>query len=214
MLPTFLSLKYSGPKIKIPTMNVLNITQLSIGRRGLKHFTRKMLGMPTVSTQLEMLAFSMASVEKWMKKYEYPILSHLKQLELSLFARDDESLLHFSSLINARPLLNKLSLELFWMKPNVKRKAKKAKKCPHHSLRVVNITGFVGKTIDTEFCIYLIKNAVMLEKITLDARPPIEESRLHDKKEVEKVNAARERAEWLKSKYFLGGKLVFCFPDN
>ncbi|MBA0702668.1 hypothetical protein Goari_022048, partial [Gossypium aridum] len=48
---------------------------------------------------------------KWMKKYEYPILSRLEQLELSHFADDDESLLILSSLINACPVSYMLSLE-------------------------------------------------------------------------------------------------------
>ncbi|GMI97933.1 hypothetical protein like AT5G60610 [Hibiscus trionum] len=211
-----LSLKYSGPKINIPSMNVPNIAELLVGGAGLKYFTRKMLGMSTVSTQLEKLTFRMISVErqKWMKKYEFPILSHLKQLELSLFARDDESLLFFSSLINASPSLNKLLLELVWSEPRFERKVKKAKKCPHHSLKVVKISGFVGKTIDTEFCMYLFENAVMLEKITIDACPTFKGRNLQETKEVEKVNAARERAEWLKSEYFLGDKLEFCYSDN
>ncbi|MFQ6670131.1 hypothetical protein Gotur_035157, partial [Gossypium turneri] len=51
------------------------------------------------------------SMNKWMKKYEYPILSRLEQLELSLFADDDESLLILSSLINACPVSYMLSLE-------------------------------------------------------------------------------------------------------
>ncbi|KAK8597572.1 hypothetical protein V6N13_094975 [Hibiscus sabdariffa] len=209
-----LSFKYSGPKIKIPSMNVPNIVELLIDGTCFKSLTRSMVEMSTAFTRLEKLAFRVIFVERWMNKCEYPMLSNLKQLELDLYASDDESLLFLSSLINACPSLNKLSLEFCWLEVHVKREMKKARKCPHHSLKVVKITGFVGKTIDTEFCMYLIENAVMLEKITIDACRTINESMLRANKDVEMVKAARECAEWLKSKYFLGDKLEFRSSDH
>ncbi|KAK8553460.1 hypothetical protein V6N13_062265 [Hibiscus sabdariffa] len=165
-----LSFKYYGPKIKLTSMNVPNIAELSIDGTCFKSLARMMVEMSTAFIRLEKLTFSVIMfVQRWMNNCEYPMLINLKQLELNLYASDDESLLFLSSLINACPSLNKFSLEFCRLKVHVKRKMKKARKCPHHSLKVVKITGFVGKTIDTEFCMYLIENAVMLEKITIDA---------------------------------------------
>ncbi|MBA0576991.1 hypothetical protein Golob_024679, partial [Gossypium lobatum] len=89
-----LSLKYLRQKIKIPSMNVPNLAN--------SWDVNSFLSDPKACTQYYI---------KWMKKYEYPILSRLEQLELSLFADDDESLLILSSLINACPVSYMLSLE-------------------------------------------------------------------------------------------------------
>ncbi|MBA0729502.1 hypothetical protein Golax_025539, partial [Gossypium laxum] len=89
-----LSLKYLRQKIKIPSMNVPNLAN--------SWDVNSFLSDPKACTQYYI---------KWMKKYEYPILSRPEQLELSLFADDDESLLILSSLINACPVSYMLSLE-------------------------------------------------------------------------------------------------------
>ncbi|KAL6214981.1 hypothetical protein ACLB2K_014413 [Fragaria x ananassa] len=41
---------------------------------------------------------------------------------------------------------------------------------PHRCLKVVRFTGFIGlnSVIDTELAMYLIQNAVVLEKLTID----------------------------------------------
>ncbi|OMO98540.1 hypothetical protein COLO4_13818 [Corchorus olitorius] len=66
----------------------------------------------------------------------------------------------------ACPCLIRLALELHYICG--RRKAKKPKKCPHHSLKLVEVNGFVGTGIDIELCGYLIKNAIMLDKIIIN----------------------------------------------
>ncbi|OMO58622.1 hypothetical protein COLO4_34490 [Corchorus olitorius] len=142
--------------------------------------------MPLLSTsfsQLQKLALCGFRIEKKMKRLEYPTLSHLKQLELHVLITN-ESLLAFAPLIKACPSLNKLAL------------------------KVVEVSGFNGQTIATEFCIYVIKNAIMLEKIIIDPIDPIFKGTPVENRHSEKVEAARESAEKLRSKYFLGDKLI------
>ncbi|XVF10632.1 hypothetical protein REPUB_Repub07fG0199400 [Reevesia pubescens] len=207
-----LSLKYSGPNIEIPFMNVPNLTELFIKGLYVHYFTRKLPQISTFFSQLRKLALGFGYTEviqKKMKRLEYPILSHLKQLELEISAHDDDSLLFLSSLIKACPFLNRLSLELRWFEPYLKRKVRKARKSPHHNLKVVEMTGFVGQTIDTEFCMYLIENAIMLEKIIIDPCPLFAKGGPYENHYYsEVIKAVRDCAEQLKSKYLLGDKLV------
>ena len=97
--------------------------------------------------------------------------------------------------------------------PKPRREAEKAAKSPHSSLKVVEVFGFAGQTIDTEFCMYLIENDVMLEKITIDPRKPtlnlLQSQRWKTISDEEKmIKAARECAEQLKTEYCLKDKLL------
>ncbi|XVF10553.1 hypothetical protein REPUB_Repub07fG0192500 [Reevesia pubescens] len=186
--PNLFSLKYSGPQINILFMNdVQNLAELCVGGMYVPYFTHKLRLLSTFAPQLQKLEL-MGVNERQMKRLEYPILSNLKQLELTVAACDDESLLFFSSLIKASPSLNRLALE------------------------VVEMTGFVGKRVDTEFCMYLIENASILEKIIIDPFTSFKKGGPCENYNTKRVKAARECAEQLRSKYSLGDKLVFC--DN
>ncbi|OMO79569.1 F-box/LRR-repeat protein [Corchorus capsularis] len=155
--------------------------------------------------KLELCVFRIES----MKRLQYPTLSHLKQLELHVILTNG-SLLALAPLIKACPSLNKLALKLSGApsKTYVRRSVKKAKKCVHHSLKVVEVSGFNGQRNATEFCRYVIKNAIMLEKIIIDPIDPIFKGTPLENRHSEKVEAARESAEKLKFKYFLGDKLI------
>lgn len=72
----------------------------------------------------------------------------------------------------------------------------------------MELVGFEGKIIDMEFAMYLIDNAVALEKIIIDPRGPqmIGSEREYDN--MKKIEAARKRAKKLETKLSLGSKLV------
>ncbi|OMP12793.1 putative ubiquitin-protein ligase [Corchorus olitorius] len=210
--PNLLSLKYSGAKINISFVNIPNLVEISLGGEDLPYFARKLCGLSTHFSKLQMLELDVLQlevIETKMERLKYPIFSQLKQLKLHVDTNSTASLLFFSRLIKACPSLYRLALELKLasVNPSYRRKMVKARS-RHYSLKVVEVTGFVGQTVDTEFCIYLIRSAIMLEKIIikpcfLDARGSAYEN---DHVEVEK--AGRERAEQLRSKYCLGDKLV------
>ncbi|OMO58650.1 hypothetical protein COLO4_34465 [Corchorus olitorius] len=222
------SFKYNGPDIFINFMNIPNLVELCIEGLYVSYFARKMPQLSTSFSQLQKLALCVIHIEETMKRLEYPTLSHLKQLELHVFLHGDQSLLVFSRLIKACPSLSRLALELNWFKSatyvgrNVKKAKKRVhhslkmvevkkatkKKCVHHSLRVVEVRGFIGHTIDTKFCMNVIKNAIKLEKIIIDPIDPVVRGTPHENLRCEKVEAARVAAEKLRSKYFLGDKLI------
>ncbi|OMO79537.1 hypothetical protein CCACVL1_13606 [Corchorus capsularis] len=222
------SFRYNGPDIFINFMNIPNLVELCIEGIYVPYFARKMPELSMSFSQLQKLALCVLRIEETMKRLEYPTLSHLKQLELRVFLHGDQSLLVFSRLIKACPSLSRLALELNWFLSGtyVGRNVKKAKRClhhslkvvevkkatkkksVHHSLKVVEVSGFIGHTIDTKFCSYVIKNAIMLEKIIIDPIDPVVRGTPHENRPCEKVEAARVAAEKLRSKYFLGDKLI------
>ncbi|OMO75620.1 hypothetical protein COLO4_25983 [Corchorus olitorius] len=141
---------------------------------------------------------------------EHPILSQLKQLELNVVASDNEDILHCCPLIEACTSLNRLALQLTMELSDCKdtREVRRRNKCLHPSLRVVQVTGFVGQTADTELCIYLMENAIMLDKIIIDPCHLAFRGTPYEDDHIEMVKQGRECAEQLRSKYCLGDKLV------
>ncbi|MBA0763352.1 hypothetical protein Gotri_012800, partial [Gossypium trilobum] len=205
--PNLLSLKYSGQNIEIRFIKVPNLAELFIGGMFVETCTRNYFLplVPTFASQLQKLVLEMRVDERKMKLFEYPILSQLKELELQVRARDHDSLLCLTSLINASPSLNQLSLELSWSKSYTRRRVMKVKR-HHYNLKEVEIRGFVGGMVDSEFCIYLVENAIMLEKMSIDPFTKNEKGGGNCFK-AERARAARVRAEDLRSKYGVEDKL-------
>lgn len=123
--------------------------------------------------------------------FAFPQLSNLKQLILKVGAWNDDCLLEFTSLIEACPHLCRFVLQLIWMSPSKgKRKIRHAAKCPHQCLKLVEIVGYYGRTSDDEFVMYLIKNAVALQKIVIDPRHQILERNPIRTEQIKKEEAA------------------------
>ncbi|KAK9278996.1 hypothetical protein L1049_028578 [Liquidambar formosana] len=138
-------------------------------------------------------------------------LSKLRHLTLTVYASDSESLLGFTRLIKASPLLHSFTLQLDWIGPRRRKKLQRAPKCTHQYLKVVEFVGFVGRPIDLELAMYVLENAVMLEKIIVNPNRSsfffMENSREVVDSE-EKLAAARECAKQLKTLLPHGVELV------
>lgn len=80
----------------------------------------------------------------------------------------------------------------------------KANKHPHLCLKVVEIVGFVGCSLDIKFARYLLNNAVTLERLSIDPRLPYQLDFMTTKEK----NLIRERARQLESELPPGAKLV------
>ena len=81
-------------------------------------------------------------------------------------------------------------------------------KYPHQCLKVVELIGFVGCTIDMELALHVLNNVVSLEKIIIDTRSPDEEDMLLDSMDLEKKLAAQTCARQLETRLPPGVELV------
>ncbi|XP_059657281.1 F-box/LRR-repeat protein At2g42730-like isoform X3 [Cornus florida] len=117
-------------------------------------------------------------------------------LGISSYLSQLESLtLHMNSI--------KLQLSKF-----VRRKRRRFTSRPHQYLKVVEFIGFAGLAIDVELAMYLIKSAVMLEKITFDPRNPLLIGSPWEFMETKEKKTARKRAKYLGTKLPAGVALV------
>ncbi|KAH7845936.1 hypothetical protein Vadar_007672 [Vaccinium darrowii] len=98
----------------------------------------------------------------------YPVLTNLKNLTFAGFAKEENSFLYWTSLIERSPLLHTFTLQL--MPPKRIRtqiQCKPTKRLLHRCLEVVK---FVG-SIDSELLVYFFQHAVALKTIIVDCRP-------------------------------------------
>ncbi|KAM5558942.1 F-box protein [Rosa sericea] len=104
----------------------------------------------------------------------FPIFTNLKHLELRFDEDDDCILLHLTSFIKASPCLHNLVLELYPLTCRREIEFRKAAKCSHDYLKVVEIFGYHGRKSDCELVKFLTEIAVNLEKIVTDPAHPAE----------------------------------------
>ncbi|XP_059657262.1 uncharacterized protein LOC132303839 isoform X2 [Cornus florida] len=167
------SFNYSGPKISQPFKNVNELVELNIGGDYYDYLIYNFFEISSYLSHLESLTLTMTSVENGIKFAKFPVFDKLKQLELKIYVTSEyQSLLVFALLIEACPFLNKFVLQLELLKRRQQRIRQSFASRPHQYLKVVEFIGFVGRTNDAELAMYLIKNAVVLEKITFDSHRP------------------------------------------
>ncbi|CAL2272511.1 unnamed protein product [Prunus armeniaca] len=144
-------------------------------------------------SQLEILKLNGLLFQE--RNHVFPVLANLKQLELKFQANDCFILLQLASFIKASPYLHRLVLELYPLCERRETRFKKASKCSHEYLRVVEIGGYDGRASDFEIVKYLIENAVQLEKIVIDPADPIEPHYCFPKHRIKKTIEEVEREE-------------------
>ncbi|KAE8722188.1 hypothetical protein F3Y22_tig00014304pilonHSYRG00023 [Hibiscus syriacus] len=167
-----LSFKYTGPQIEIPFENLPNLTTLCIRKGLFRPLYRKFPKILTIFSQLQKLGLRISvEVERRRPHIEFPRMSQLKEMELTAFTFDHlDSLLFLSWWVNSCPSLHRFALDFSLVRFSA-REIEKGRRIVHHSLKVVEITGFVGAAVDTELCIFFIENAIALEKMVLDPIP-------------------------------------------
>ncbi|KAI5328695.1 hypothetical protein L3X38_028092 [Prunus dulcis] len=118
--------------------------------------------------QLETLMINTQEAE-YNKDYTFPILPNLKHLELTVEGDYKLSFSQLSFFMKASPYLQRLALKLrFWEHhSNEGKKIKKAAKCPHHYIKVVEVFGYCGRTNAVEHVMFLMENVVALEKLVI-----------------------------------------------
>lgn len=205
------SFSYLGGNINLCIDNVPMLDEISIGEgySGLENDVFKQLS--SCLYQLEILTLDIYRPEENIKMFAFPELPNLKQLILKIGAWDDDPLLQFTSLVRACPNLSRFVLQLIWMSPSKRRrKIRRAAKCPHQHLKLVEIVGYYGRTSDDEIAMYFIENAVALQKIVIDPRHQILERTptRNDKIKWEEAAARNAAKKQLEAKRPPGVELV------
>lgn len=98
-----------------------------------------------------------------------------------------------------------LLLQLMHGLSSRRRKIRRFRKWPHRHLKVVELIGFRGETIDLELAFSMIENAITLEKMLINIDCP---SHLGYYRENEIKIAAAERAKVLEENLPQGVQLV------
>ncbi|KAH0969770.1 hypothetical protein GBA52_028366 [Prunus armeniaca] len=166
------SLIYYGPKINLLLRNVSRLTEVSINYlppvRMIEDFSQLFL----CCSQLEVLKLDTT----WLYEEDHTFLKlpNLTHLELEFAAEDNCSLLKLASFLEASPNLQKLVLEF------------------NHSPRVVELRDYRGRTSDFKLVIYLVENALELEKIVIG---PLKYPHLVMKREQREVDHARQQLQ-------------------
>lgn len=100
--------------------------------------------------------------------------------------------------------------QAFWsLGFSIIRELEATEKCPHKCLKVVEFVGFAGITVEIEAAMYLIENAVSLEKIIINPCLRVKGKPFDvELTKPERRELARERARQLGTKLHPGTKLV------
>ncbi|XP_059658905.1 F-box/FBD/LRR-repeat protein At4g00160-like [Cornus florida] len=199
------SFKYFGPKINQPFKSVPWPVEMYIGGDYSEELLHNFLEISSHLSQLESLTlhliqFTSIFEMNIVKFPKFPVFNKLKQLELIISADDEQNLIVYTPLIEACPFLRKFVLELTGARYKVYRKWQRVKFWPHQHLKEVEFIGFVGRMIDVELAMYLIKGAVKLEKITFDSRNPDYIGTPWEFLDTKQRKKARKRAEKLGTK--------------
>ncbi|CAL9012539.1 unnamed protein product [Prunus brigantina] len=137
--------------------------------------TRAFLSVSSCFSCLHTLSLHMNFDMEINKPQEFPELTCLKDLSLEVCnANYGQSLLSLTPLLEQSPSLHRLTLQMRWKwnyyKKQSWRDMQKINRCPHHCLKEVKFCGFlgIGSIIDTDFAMYLIESAVVLEKLIVE----------------------------------------------
>lgn len=204
-----LSFKYCGNKIRMCLGDIPNLVEVSVTGTYAYDFVTDRCSISSSLSQLQTLEIVM-SIENIPRFPRFRDLRNLRQLTLISFSYLAKSLLCCTQMLKASPFLHKFALKMFGLGDGPmegKIKVRKAKH-PHQCLKVVELIGFVGCTVDMELALNLINNAASLEKIIIDTRSPDLEEMLWDSREPQQKLAALNSARQLETSLPPGVEMV------
>ncbi|XP_008220594.1 PREDICTED: uncharacterized protein LOC103320662 [Prunus mume] len=185
------SFTYAGDWIRLFLWNVPRLAEVSLTYDSRASTVSVFSKLHSCHPQLEVLTLKTSLIHK--ENYTFPGLEILKHLEVKIATDEDCCLLQLASFIKASPELQKLvlefndhSLNLYYV-PNLSSVEinapfplltgvvrpgngigiKEAANCSHNSLREVEVRDYHIRPGDDKLIMYLIENAVKLEKIVM-----------------------------------------------
>ncbi|KAL6295955.1 hypothetical protein ACE6H2_004097 [Prunus campanulata] len=160
------SFTYDGDWIRFFLWNVPRLAEVSLAYHSRVSTVAVFSKLLYCHPQLEVLTLNTCLIHQG--NYTFPGLKILKHLEVKIATDEDCCLLQLASFIQASPELQKLVLELTGVvRPEHGIGIKEAANCSHNSLRVVKVRDYRGRPGDLKLIMYLIENAVKLEKIVM-----------------------------------------------
>ncbi|XP_021805288.1 F-box/FBD/LRR-repeat protein At3g14710-like [Prunus avium] len=160
------SFTYAGDWIRLFLWNVPRLAEVSLACDSRASTVSVFSKLHSCHPQLEVLTLKTSLIHK--ENYTFPGLEILKHLEVKIATDEDCCLLQLASFIKASPELQKLVLELTGVvRPGRGIGIKEAANCSHNSLREVEVRDYRGRPGDDKLIMYLIENAVKLEKIVM-----------------------------------------------
>ncbi|PQQ14451.1 putative FBD-associated F-box protein [Prunus yedoensis var. nudiflora] len=178
----------------VPLLVEVSMSNLSNPRAFIELLSRQ---LSCCLSQLEILILNITGADH-NPKHAFPILANLKHLELIVLADYRLALFHLTSFLKASPFLQRLVLKLdFILLWEDLGEINKAVKCPHHSLKVVEIVGYRARASAVEHIMFLIKSAVALEKIVID---PLRRWVAGSEEFAEEANAREHAVQLVKKK--------------
>ncbi|KNA05701.1 hypothetical protein SOVF_187890 isoform A [Spinacia oleracea] len=202
--PNLVSFTYYGRAIELHIRHASWLSKVAIGSREYNaSISYAFDSLLQYSSQLEYLSLMInLKCESNIQIINPPALTNVKHIELYFIACCNKSLLGWTSLIVAAPVLQKLTLKLYGFDIKHARPIAKhnACRCPLKCLKTLEIVGFMGRPIDLEFAAFVLENAIALEEVIVDFPPMFRPKPYH--------KGARECLVELKTKLPPGVKLI------
>ncbi|KAI3783516.1 hypothetical protein L1987_42600 [Smallanthus sonchifolius] len=164
------SFTYCGPEIEFHLTDLPKLKELDIGEVSLGLENNVFSQISSCALSLQVLILDMWSPKKGLNVNAIIKLPNVKKLMLVMGAEEDDSLLQFTSIAQACPSLETFSISLHWYAPMKRRRKVRHVAAPHlhEHLKVLEIIGYYGRISDLELAVYVIDNAVALQKIVID----------------------------------------------
>ncbi|MBA0855517.1 hypothetical protein Goshw_014965 [Gossypium schwendimanii] len=199
--PNLQSFLYYGQKVELHIENAPLLTDVLIGGNLDDEPAFAFCPLSGYLCQLKTLTLEMSAYN--MTFPNFPELTNLRHLAVSAYGGYDDDLLVLTSLIDASPSLNKLSLELNIWRSSTYNHAHNTSNVtgkPIPSLKVVEVIGFRGFKIDVDFLAYLLEHGKVMEKITINCCHPSWAGQILEFETIKERERARKHALQLKSK--------------
>ncbi|OMO82253.1 hypothetical protein CCACVL1_12006 [Corchorus capsularis] len=203
------SFAYGGQKIVAAINNVPHLVEASFSGECAGLLARNMFIFSELVSQLQVLELDLEGEGRRTFR-NCPKLKNLKHLELRVSGDTAPSLLSCANLLKVSPLLHRFTLKVSGLADSkIYRpvKEKEIKKL-HPHLKVIEFSGFVGRIVDVELLLCLLKRASSLKKLVIEPCTHYFFEKRIECKDSELLRKARTRAKQLETRLPPGAELV------
>ncbi|KAK9755859.1 hypothetical protein RND81_01G055500 [Saponaria officinalis] len=200
--PKLRSFSYDGKTIKLHITKASFLSEVHIGGERGVVIAPMYESLSTYFPKLKYLSLEMSLVKKLnLEASHVPVLTRVEHLRLFFFSGSFQTLLGWTSLVEACPVLQKLTLEF---RPQGLVKSPKPpalKSCgrPLRYLRTLELVDFIGWKNDLELAYFVLENAISLQEVIVDLRP---------RPYINYSEGAQQRLKLLQNKIPEGVKLI------